>query len=264
MNFHIDQVMDFVQCPALHGFRHDKKLDPSLTVTGRANKNSILELFDQAMHKAVLYLFHSAQDGFYPSIPNLAKRWGFLWVKPRSDQEDIRFKEVSWRDIHEKKRKQGWLRLQKIWEFYSDPSNLGSPILVDYPYRVNIGPFTIRGTIDLVQVKKNEAGREYIELVEFVVDQKNAPFVHIRRDWRVTAASYAFRKIMNVREEKIVYHGVISGKLSETVRTDEDYKQLASLLDAITKAQEHQISYPVFSERCLTCPYEKHCEKGWE
>jgi hypothetical protein len=264
MNFHIDQVMDFVQCPALYAFRHQKEIDPSLTVAGRANKNSILELYDKAMHKAVLYLFHSAQDGFYPALNHLAHKWGYLWVKPRSDQEDVRFKETSWRDVHERKRKQGWRKLQEVWAYYDQPGNMGHPIMVGYPYRIEIGRHTLCGEIDLVQVKKDQAGREYIELVEFLVDVQNAPFVHIRRDWRVTAASYAFRKIMNVREEKIVYHGIISGKLLETTRTDDDYKQLESLLDSMEKAQAHQIYYPVFNERCLTCPYEKHCEKGWE
>jgi CRISPR/Cas system-associated exonuclease Cas4 (RecB family) len=126
-----------------------------------------------------------------------------------------------------------------------------------------VGPHILEGTIDLISVQKKENGREHIVMTVFLTDDKNAPFVHIRRDWRVTAASLAFRKIMKVNEEKIVYHGIISGKLIETTRDDTDYAQLEQLLRAINHMQTNNIAYPVFNERCLTCPYQTYCTKGW-
>jgi hypothetical protein len=261
MDIHVDQLIDYITCPLLYDFKHNKEIKADTTERGRPNKHSILELYDKALHKAIGSLFHAVQEGFYPGIHFLSKKWGFLWVKPRAEQEDIRFRTTSWRDTHERKRQQGWNKLKALWEYYKE--NPGTPIMVDYPYTIPIGKHVLRGTIDLVRVVKNEQGREYIELTEFVTDERNAPFLHIRRDWRVTAATLAFREIMNVKAEKIVYHGIISGKLQPTTRDESDYQQLEKLLNSIELARNHNIFYPVFNERCLTCPYEKHCEKGW-
>lgn len=262
MKIHIDALMDYLACPQLYKYRHIQKVDASLTYAGRANRHSIVEAYDKALHKTIASMFHRIQDGYLPDLRLLKLKWGYLWVKPRSDQEDIRFKETSWRDVHDEKRKQGWKRLCEVFEHYNT-TGWGMPVMVDFDYTIPIGAHTLEGRIDLVRVVKNKHGREFIEMTEFLVDERYAPFVHLRRDWRVTAASYAFRKLMNVKEEKIVYHGIVSGKLIETERTEEDYRQLEHLLDKIEKACEENIFYPEFGERCLSCPYEKHCEKGW-
>lgn len=262
MDFTMEEVLDFVACPTLYKFRHVDKIDARQTLKfKRPNKNSLIEMYDLALHKAIASIFHSMQAGTYPGLHHLARKWGHLWVKPRSDLEDVRFKEASWRDVHEKKRREGWDRLQSVWAAYRDVDF--TPIMVDYHYRIPVGSHTLAGNIDLVRVVKNDQGREYIELVEFVTDYRNSPFLHVRRDWRVTAATLAFRKLMNVNEEKIVYHGVISGKLQTTERTTADHEQLGRLLDSIQYMKEAGVYYPVFNERCLTCPYQTHCEKGW-
>lgn len=258
----MDALLDYLACPQLHKYRHIDKLDASLTAAGRANSHTIHEAYDRVLHKTIAYLFNTVQDGTLPTLSMLSRKWGYLWVKPRSKQEDVRFKESSWRDRHDEKRKQGWTKLQQVYHHYSD-GGWGSPILVDFEYTVPIGRHTLVGRIDVVRVVRGSNGRESIELIEFLDDERYAPFVHIRRDWRVTAASYAFRHLMNVTEEKIVYHGIISGKLKTTERGPEDYLQLERLLDHIETSIKDGIYFPRFDERCLTCPYEKRCEKGW-
>lgn len=261
MKISIDELMDYVTCPALHKFKHIDHLEPPQPKVGRPSKNSILELYDEALHKTIGYIFNRVQDGFYPSEANLGKQWGNVWIKPRSVNEDIRFRHTSWRDTHNRKREQGWKRLKDVWAYYKEHD--GTPIMVNTYYEVPIGEHILTGTIDLVRVERNENGREEIVMTEFVTDERNAPFLHIKRDWRVTAASYAFRKMMNVSEQKIVYHGIISGRIFNTGRQEDDYAQLEYLIDSIQHMRKHEIAYPVFNERCVTCPYQKFCEKGW-
>lgn len=261
MRINIDEVIDYVSCPALYRFKNVDKLEPPQPKVGRPTKNSIVELYDKALHMTISYIFHRVQDGVYPSLANLAKRWGHVWVKPRADQEDIRFRHTSWRDTHKRKEDQGWKKLQEVYAYYKE--HPGTPIMVNYPYEVELGRHTLIGTIDLVRVIRNEKGREEIVMTEFVADEKNAPFLHIDRDWKVTAASYAFRKVMRLNEQKIVYHGVISGKLHNTERDEEDYSHLEHLLNTIEHMRDNDIYYPVFNERCITCPYQKFCERGW-
>lgn len=261
MRIHIKEILDYVACPALFQFKHVCQLEPPQPKVGRPTKNSILELYDDALHKTISYIFHRMQDGYYPSLMNLGKQWGNVWIKPRSVQEDIRFRHTSWRDTHNRKREQGWKKLQEIWAYYKE--NEGMPIMVNTPYEVPIGNHTLIGEVDLVRVEKNEQGREEIVMTEFITDERNAPFLHIHRDWKVTAASYAFRKMMNVSEQKIVYHGIISGKVLNTGRREQDFLQLEHLINTIDHMKKHDIYYPVFNERCVTCPYQKFCEKGW-
>lgn len=261
MKISVEEIIDFVACSTLHKYRHIDKIDVSLSAQKkRPNKLSIVEAYDKALHKSIASIFHHMQNGTYPSVHNLRQTWGKVWVKPRSDQEDVRFRETSWRDTHERKRTQGWGKLSLLWDHYRDPAF--HPIMVDYHYSVPLGKHTLEGTIDLVRVVI-EGGREVIELTEFVTDDRYAPFLHVRRDWRVTAAAYAFRKLMNVSEQKIVYHGIISGKLTSTSRDEEDFRQLEKLIDSIERMKNEGISYPVWNERCLTCPYQQKCEKGW-
>ncbi len=257
----VNQLTDYLTCPVLYHYKHVSELQPPQPKVGRPTKNSVLELYDIALHKTISFIFHSMQDGFYPGLHHLSNKWGHVWVKPRSLLEDIRFRNTSWRDTHEHKRKQGWTKLQEIHAHYREKEM--TPIMVDYPYEIAIGHHTLIGTIDLVSVVKNDKGREEIVMTEFITDGKNTPFLHFHRDWQVTAASYAFRKLMNVKEEKIVYHGIISGKHYNTKREAEDYKQLLHLLNHIEKVIEQGVYYPIFNERCITCPYQKYCEKGW-
>lgn len=260
MNIHVDELMDYLACPQMYKFRHVDKTDVSLTPGGRANPHSIDESFGKALHKTIGYLFKRVQDGVVPNLSMLSNRWGYLWVKPRSDQEDLRFKEATWRDRHDEKRKQGWEKLQKLHEYYSD-HGWGSPVMVDFDYTVSLGAHQLSGRIDLLRVVRS-GGREHIEMVEFLDDARYAPFVHIRRDWRLTAAAYAIQQLMNVSVEKIVYHGIISGKLEATVRTADDFKDLESMLTMMEQSVDSNLFYPRFDNRCLKCPFQKLCEKG--
>lgn len=261
MRIHITEIMDFVSCPTLYQFKHVDNVEAPQPKVGRPTKNSVVELYDEALHKSMFYIFHRIQDGFYPSVANVSKIWGNVWLKPRADHEDIRFRSTSWRDTHRIKEKQGWELLKKAHTFFKD--NHGTPIMVNYEYEVEIGQHTLVGTIDLVEVARNEKGREEIRMTEFLVDERNMPFLHIRRDWKLTAASYAFRKLMKLNEERIVYHGIISGKRHDTIRDESDFKQLEHLIDIIVKATDMGLFYPSFNERCSTCSYQKMCEKGW-
>lgn len=261
MRISIDEINDFLSCPVLYRYKHVAHIEPPQPKVGRPTKNSVIELYDDALHKVMFYLFHRIQDGTYPSVANIAKIWGNVWVKPRSEQEDVRFRSTSWRDTHQIKEKQGWEHIKRAHEFFKQEH--GTPIMVNYEYEVPIGKHILTGTIDLVDIVRNEQGREEIRMTEFIVDERNMPYLNIRRDWKVTAASYAFRKLMNVNEQKIVYHGIISGKRHDTIRDESDIKQLEHLIDIIVETTDKGLYYPSFNERCSTCSYQKLCEKGW-
>lgn len=257
----IEEILDFVACPVLYKYRHVHKIEPPQPKVGRMTKNSVVELYDKALHKSVFYIFHRIQDGFYPSLANVSKTWGNVWIKPRAELESIRFQSTSWRDTHKIKETQGWNKLKAFHEFYKTAH--GTPIMIDYKYSVPIGKHTLTGSIDLVETVRNEQNREIITMTEFVTDERNMPYLNIRRDWKVTASSYAFRKVMRLSEQKIVYHGIISGKRHDTVRDEKDFKQLEHLIDIIVETKEQGLYYPSFNERCETCPFQKLCEKGW-
>ena len=120
MRISVEELMDYLMCPVLFKYKHKSHLEPPQPKNGRPTKNSILELYDKALHQTIGSIFHHVQDGFYPGLHHLSKKWGDVWVKPRSMQEDIRFRSSSWRDTHEIKRQQGWKKLQAIHAHYKE------------------------------------------------------------------------------------------------------------------------------------------------
>jgi hypothetical protein len=261
MEIHVDALLDYIACPQLYKYRHVDGRDASLTPGGRVNRLSLMDTYDGILHQMIAFMFNTVYDGAIPTLHEISRKWGYLWVKPRSDKEDVRFKESSWRDSHNVKRTSGWEKLKKLYDHYEE-AGWGTPIMVAFDYRIPVGKHFLRGRIDLARVIVLPGGRQAVEVVQFLADEPLTPFVHIRRDWRVTAASLAFRHLMNVSEEKIVYHGIISGKLQTTKRDETDFVQLEKLLDSVEHMIDHGIWYPRFDKRCKTCPYQKQCEKG--
>ncbi len=261
MRIHVNALTDYLTCPLLHYYRHTANIDVSDNILQDNFNEAIEEAFDRAMHKTMFYLFHLVQNGTVPNLQHLRKRWGYLWVLPRSKEQEIKHRVLKESDLHDQKRIEGWNKLQKVMEHYKE-EGWGTPIMVDFPYSIKVGRHIVDGSIDLVRVVNGPNHREIVEMVDFMVDYPRSPYVHIRRDWRMTAASIAFRQAIDVQEERIVYHGLISGKLRKTFRQAADYQQLEKLLDTIEMAQQAGITYPTFNERCVTCPYQDHCTRG--
>lgn len=270
MEAHIDEVLDYIQCPMLHRYRYIEKLDVTYTGLHKAypklNEQSLEELFDYEIHRLAYHIFNSIQDGRYPSEYLLRQKWGKLWASDKTKQ-DIMF-EPSRRDAMTPRRRLEKLGVKAIEvmhpKFKEAP---GVPIFVGKNTEIKIGKHKLTVPIELVrEVKEN--GESLFEIMDFQTGLKmksrydyNPMNLHIRHDLRMTAASLAFRTLTGVEEGRITYYDVLNDKEHYTERTSEDYGTLEHVLNHVEQAMKHNIHYPVMNDRCFECPYQHECRK---
>lgn len=258
MKLHIQQLIDYQKCPTLYKFRWVDGIDTKYTEQRQMpNKWHMHEDFDRALHQVAYGFFHEVADGRIPNEYYMKKRWGYAWSKGRS-KEDILFDTGSWRNEHRKLERRGLNALLRLHSHFKN--NPGTPILIGKEYLIQIGKHTLSGVIDLVREVNDEEGKPIIEIVDFKSDDRPT-ILHVKGDMGVTAASLAFRKLFNYKENRITYHGIISGKEQYTVRDDKDSQLLEGAVNNIVKGIENNIFYPVLNDRCFECPFQKHCEK---
>jgi CRISPR/Cas system-associated exonuclease Cas4 (RecB family) len=202
-------------------------------------------------------LFHQIADGRYPNIHYMKKRWGDTWNNNRT-KEDVLFDTNSWRNDHRKLERKGTTALLALHKDFKN--NPGTPILIGKEYKVQIGKHQVTGVIDLVREITGPEDKPIIEILDFKSDDRPTN-LHVKGDIEVTAASMAFRKLFNYKENQITYHGILSGQQQTAVRTPKDYQLLEMAVDNVARAIEQEIFYPVLNHKCNECPFQKHCEK---
>jgi CRISPR/Cas system-associated exonuclease Cas4 (RecB family) len=252
MRIDVKDLIEFLECPLRHKFRKEGA-EPNRTLKGMGfhSGTPVYEEFDAAIHKIAHYVFQIYSNGRWPSTKTLAQKWGSIWVKERSIDEN-----TSWRNERLANERRGFRWILKMAEKFRDRP--GTPLLIGKDYIVKIGNHELCGTIDLVRELDGE-----IEIVIFSTDDR-ARVLHSAVDLRATAASYAFRKLTGVPESRIIFYGFQTAKMIETKRDERDFKALETTLDNVEKALASGIVYPVLNYKCYECPFEKHCmKKEW-
>jgi CRISPR/Cas system-associated exonuclease Cas4 (RecB family) len=270
MNITIEELLDYLQCPTLHKFRHIEKEDATFTGLHRGypkmTDQSLADSFDKELHKICYHIFNYIQDGRYPTEYLLRQKWGKLWCKDKT-VKDVLFEATNIDGMSKPKRleKDGVKAIGHLHpRFKSDP---GTPILVGKRVKVKVGRHTVDVVIDLVRSVKTEDG-EMIEIMDFKtgiktrnrVDQRPLN-LHIEHDIQMTAASLAFRQLTGMKEDQLTYFDIVNNREYYTKRGDDDYKTLENILDHVERAMGAGIHYPVMNDRCFECPYQVQCRK---
>lgn len=271
MDIHINEVLDFVQCPMLHKLRYIDKLDVTYTGLHKAypkvNEQSLEEAFDREIHRLMYHIFNMIQDGRYPSEYLLRQKWGSYWTKNKSKQ-DIMF-EATRKDgmnAQRKLEKAGVKVIETIHpKFKQTP---GIPIFVGKNTNLKIGHHNITVPLELVRELKDEKGKPFIEIMDFKTGIKtkgrldHKPLnLHILHDLQTTAASLAFRQLTGIEEGQITYYDIVNDREYVTSRGENDYETLEHVLNHVEQAMNHKIYYPVMNDRCFECPYQHICRR---
>lgn len=257
MQLTIQQLVDYQKCPTLFKFRWQEGIDTRVSERNVPNKWHMAEDYDRALHHVLYGLFHEIADGKYPNAYYIKKRWGLAWSKGRP-KEEILFDTGSWRNEHRRLERKGLKALLDLHSYFKNSP--GTPILIGKEYHIQIGNHTLTGVIDLVREVLDENGKPIIEIVDFKTDDRPT-ILHVKGDMEVTAASMAFQKLFNYKENRITYLGLMTKKEQYTKRTEKDYELLNMAVDNIVRAINAHIYYPVLNDRCYECPFQKHCEK---
>lgn len=258
----IEEVIDYLDCPAKYDFRHNRRIDRRMNgyVRETANQFTMEENFDREFHKIAYHIFNYIQDEKYPSEYLLRKKWGDIWCEGK-EIEDLLYEPIgpSTRNHAKRLERHGVNAISLIHpKFKKEP---GIPMLVGKRAKVKVGRHTLGVLIDLVREVDGE-----IEIMDFktgIQMKKKSDIhslnLHVEHDLSVTAASLAFRQMTGMVEDKITYYDYINDREIGTRRGDRDFQILEHILNKMQAAMELQIYYPVMGERCYKCPFQKDC-----
>ncbi len=255
----VEQLLDYTFCPLMYKFKHIDKNKVFLKDDGTLNFKILGPKFVRDLHVMAYYLFNYIQDGTFPSPARMKQRWSVVWGQSRT-KEEIIFFTGPWADQRRQLERKGTQAILDMLDMFQD--NPGKVLMVGSNYTVDIEGFKLSGTFELVRLLR-ENNKTITEIVDFKVEERLMSN-HIRHDLEITAASYAYRKLFNKKEDRVAYHDLVTGTIYYTKRDKEDYIRLLRVIENVYKAIETNIYYPVMDERCYKCSYQEPCiRKDW-
>lgn len=272
MEITIEELMDYIQCSMLAKYRYKDEVDTTYTglaggMRTKLNEYGLEESYDREIHRLVFHIFNVVQDGQYPSLYTLRRKWGHLWSKEKTVEDVLQNSSVrkDKQSIMNRLEKRGLNAIETLHARFKE--NTGFPLLVGNRVKIKIGKHTVYTTIDLVREVVIE-DKPLIELMDVVpgIKQKKHAYIkpmriHIHNDLQVTAANLALKQLTGKEADRIVYYDIDNDEEFETNRDEEDYRTLENILNHVEKAMDAGVYYPVMNNRCYDCPYQYECRK---
>ncbi len=236
----LDDVLVYTECPRKYYLRS----------IGIPSQLSAKADFSIKIHKVIYSFYRNMFDGNLPGAEQLKNEWGTLWSKNLSLQ-DIMFRK---RDEHSDLEMKG---LSMLISFHRHAKfNPCVPITVEQNYKVDIGKHQLTGTIELVREVKVD-NTDIIEIVDFKMGEYMPDKFYTDHDIYLTAQSYAFRKLFEAVENRIVYYFLKNGKVYYTSR--DEFSTFEYTINSIADSIENRVFYPKYSYACKSCPYQHEC-----
>ena len=248
----LDQIRDYTYCPKLCKLTYIDNLMKS--------RDALIELrFDTAMKQTANYFFYSVQDKTVPSIKDIRKKFGDLYIGNRTISETAMLNK-SRRNIARILENRS---INMLSNFHSKFSvEHGVPILINKEYELKIGNTLVKGTFPIIR----ETNDKEIEILHFYVDYsiylRDTLPITVKYDPLITASSLAFKKLYGSTINCHTYYGMASGNQVRINKTKSDYKSFIQMVNGISSAIQNNIFYPVWNNNCINCAYNKICTKS--
>ena len=241
----IEEVITYSYCPMLYKYIYiDKKVD---------KKTTIQREFEYSFKKTVFGFLASCADND-TTFNSIKIIWGRIWIKKKKTIEYIYSDPKSWRNTHNEFRKTGISTLKSFYDYFVLTSMF--PILFNKKYNVNVGNITLTGRFDVIcEIDKQ------IKILSIKANSKKADYLVISKDMNVTAMSYAFNEIFNIKEDCILIFNSQKGNVTETTRDEKEYTQLKNTVTSVYKCIHNNIFYMCVDDRCNHCSCKKICSK---
>lgn len=225
------------------------------TLAKKNVQKTLREEFDEAMHKTIYYYYYSHMDNKVIDGPTLRKKWGSIWYNQQSPDE-IMFS-------HDTERSElGVKGVNMLLSFNEQVKDLPQlPIAIDHNYEIDIGKHSLSGNIEVVrETRKERTRKRYIEIIDYRTDDYLPDEFILQHDMYLTAQAYAFRKLYNAREDRIIFSFLKKNRIYYTNRPELEVKTFENVISNVTDCIEREYFYPKYSYKCKDCQYRKQCE----
>jgi CRISPR/Cas system-associated exonuclease Cas4 (RecB family) len=230
-------------------FKHQMKINREEEVT-------LLKRYDDSIHKSLMFFYYQILNGKEPTLEQLRQKFGSIFYKDMS-VEDILANSTLDQNMNAFNL-QGMKALETFYEKESNRKFV--PIGVDMDVRVPIAGHYLLSNVHLIREMKYEE-KSLVEVVHFTTTTRAADPFSVNHNLDLTTSAYAFRKLFNATENRLVMTYMKSGKEYFSIRKDSEMRKLEAIVGSIGKAIEEERFYPVLNTRCNYCPYKDICDK---
>lgn len=257
----MDDVFNVLQCPLKYKLTkiHDIPAEDDY-------KTSVL--YSKGIHQVISFFYYEVMQGKLPTLRQMRDKWANYYYS--IFQEDKKTKEnfLLARTGTDQQRAQQILNrgFEAVYAFYNEnKNNPGTPIAVNYPFRVSVGPDVIlTGEFELIRETTGEADKRHIEIVDFKTSNNKTDAssgFFVRHDLRATAMFYAFQQLFGDTPDRFLFDYIGTNTQLSLYRDENEIKRLMSVLKGVTNCIRHEDYYPRQSFLCKNCPMLNYCDR---
>lgn len=251
MELSYESIMDYYRCPLLYHLKYNLKLKRDDTER---------YLYLSCLHKVIMFFYYQVLNGNIPSLEVMRNKWYKQWNKDRSTLEDILFKPI---EVATHPLANYTLEGLKVLElFYAEETNTDfMPIVVDTDVRVKVGDYHLTGTLELVRELRINDKQSIIELARFNNSRYATNQFLIDNDFKLTFQSYAFRKLFNTKENRLILYNIKKGEKIVTLRDEYHFKKFETIVKNVGDSISEKRFHPIVTYQCRQCLYQDVCDK---
>lgn len=155
-------------------------------------------------------------------------------------------------------------------------------VATEHKFLVPFGPYELFGFVDLVELRRNNAGEQEIHVVDYKTNKKKPYVNNLHLDVQFTVYVFAAMQpefwlgggeypalcdeelwrdnLSHLRVRPLWYHLETNQNIDAGLRDDADFMRLYRCCDEIHRASEANVYVPNISgDSCGFCPYKKPC-----
>jgi len=227
------------RCPLQWMFRYVENLPTEVPKNHAA-------ILGTALHEVIDEMYKKENFNF----KFLSNNWKEVFTKV-CDKENIKFDNVKQEQY---RIREGHKILGVYFNSASKRGFLIPPISTEASFKVPLKSFSLIGRIDLVIKPKDE-----ILIIDYKSSKREITQKQLDNDKQLTFYSWAARKELGIREEKVGLFYLRTGNIIWSKRERNDYLSLAmEAIQAMKKIRAGKF-YPSF--RCRFCEYPESCRR---
>lgn len=249
MDLTLEQIHEFNICPMIYKFKYIMGIQ-------REGFYPLEDKYHESIRKTIMFYYYQILNGRQPTLEQLRQKFGSIFFKDKTPLDilgsstfDSNYNALSAQGV------------KTINAFYNrESAKQFVPIMVDQDVRVPVKDHHLIMTIDLVREMKYTE-RSLTEVVMFTNTKKNVDTFYVNHNINLTAHAYAFRKLFETKENRLVIQHMKSSKEFFTVRKDHELRRFEAIVDCVADAITRDKFYPVHNIQCNRCVYRDVCDK---
>lgn len=246
----LSEIIDYANCPMIHYFKWVNGI-PS-------DQIALHDRYATDFRNVIYYCYTKIQDKEPIRIEDIKQMWGKVWVLDKRKSSIIFSDTGIGKDTYNIKRVEGLTNLLSYREHLLE--NKCYPIIINYPYVINIDGIKIKGNIDIVKEVELPNGEKEIYICTYLPDTYN---IHLENAYgfKINVDYVALVEMLcqNHNIKKRIYN---VSRSKETIKDVDDIEEhfLKHNLKTIFNLIKNKVYFITPGIKCKHCIYRELCK----